>query len=91
MNYRRVATFTGWLWLVTFVTSIPARLFFYIPGPGRNPGGPTRLARLRRRLTLGVATVSRLPSSEPRTPPVWLPGPDGWGCRPKPDAALEFT
>ena len=31
MNYRRVATFTGWLWLITFVTSIPARLFFYAP------------------------------------------------------------
>jgi hypothetical protein len=31
MNYRRVAAFTGWLWLITFVTSIPARLFFYAP------------------------------------------------------------
>jgi Domain of unknown function (DUF4386) len=31
MNYRRVATFTGWLWITTFVTSIPARLFFYAP------------------------------------------------------------
>ena len=31
MNYRRIATFTGWLWIVTFVTSIPARLFFYAP------------------------------------------------------------
>jgi hypothetical protein len=31
MNYRRVASFTGWLWLITFVTSIPARLFFYAP------------------------------------------------------------
>ena len=31
MNYRRVATFTGWLWIITFVTSIPARLFFYAP------------------------------------------------------------
>jgi Domain of unknown function (DUF4386) len=31
MSYRRVATFTGWLWLITFVTSIPVRLFFYAP------------------------------------------------------------
>jgi hypothetical protein len=31
MNYRRVATFTGWLWIITFVTSIPARSFFYAP------------------------------------------------------------
>jgi Domain of unknown function (DUF4386) len=31
MNYRRIATFTGWLWIITFVTSIPARLFFYTP------------------------------------------------------------
>ena len=31
MNYRRVATFTGWLWLITFVTSIAARFFFYAP------------------------------------------------------------
>jgi hypothetical protein len=31
MDYRRIATFTGWLWIITFVTSIPARLFFYAP------------------------------------------------------------
>jgi hypothetical protein len=31
MNYRKIATFTGWLWIITFVTSIPARLFFYAP------------------------------------------------------------
>ena len=31
MNYRRIATVTGWLWIITFVTSIPARLFFYAP------------------------------------------------------------
>ena len=31
MNYRRIATFTGWLWIITFVTSIPARFFFYAP------------------------------------------------------------
>jgi hypothetical protein len=29
MNYRRIATFTGWLWIITFVTSILARFFFY--------------------------------------------------------------
>jgi Domain of unknown function (DUF4386) len=31
MNYRRIATFTGWLWILTFVTSISARFFFYAP------------------------------------------------------------
>ena len=31
MNYRRIATFTGWLWIATFVTSILARFFFYAP------------------------------------------------------------
>ena len=31
MNYRRIATVTGWLWIITFVTSIPARFFFYAP------------------------------------------------------------
>ena len=31
MNYRKIATFTGWLWVITFVTSIPARFVFYAP------------------------------------------------------------
>ena len=31
MNYRRIATVTGWLWVITFVTSIPARFVFYKP------------------------------------------------------------
>ena len=31
MNYRRVATVTGWLWIITFVTSIAARVWFYAP------------------------------------------------------------
>jgi hypothetical protein len=31
MNVRKVATFTGWLWIATFVTSIAARFFFYAP------------------------------------------------------------
>ena len=31
MNYRRIATLTGWLWIITFVTSIPARFIFYAP------------------------------------------------------------
>ena len=31
MNYRRIATITGWLWIVTFVTSIPARFILYAP------------------------------------------------------------
>ena len=29
MNYRRIATVTGWLWIITIVTSILARFFFY--------------------------------------------------------------
>src|SRR5512132_562818 len=31
MDIGRIATFTGWLWIVTFVTSIPARFIFYAP------------------------------------------------------------
>jgi len=31
LNYRRIATVTGWLWIITFVTSIPARFIFYAP------------------------------------------------------------
>jgi hypothetical protein len=31
MDTRRIATITGWLWIVTFVTSIPARFIFYAP------------------------------------------------------------
>jgi len=31
MDIRRIATLTGWLWIVTFVTSIPARFIFYAP------------------------------------------------------------
>jgi hypothetical protein len=31
MDVRRIATITGWLWIVTFVTSIPARFIFYVP------------------------------------------------------------
>ena len=31
LNYRRIATVTGWLWIITFVTSIPARFVFYKP------------------------------------------------------------
>lgn len=31
MDYRRMATITGWLWIITFVTSIPARFVFYNP------------------------------------------------------------
>jgi hypothetical protein len=31
MNYRKVANVTGWLWIITFVTSIPARFVFYKP------------------------------------------------------------
>jgi hypothetical protein len=31
MDTRRIATFTGWLWIVTFLTSIPARFIFYAP------------------------------------------------------------
>jgi hypothetical protein len=31
MNTRKIATLTGWLMVVTFVTSIPAYFFFYAP------------------------------------------------------------
>jgi hypothetical protein len=31
MNYRRIATYTGWLWVITFITSILARFVFYTP------------------------------------------------------------
>jgi hypothetical protein len=31
MDTRRIATITGWLWIITFVTSIPARFIFYAP------------------------------------------------------------
>jgi hypothetical protein len=31
MDTRRIATVTGWLWIITFVTSIPARFIFYAP------------------------------------------------------------
>jgi hypothetical protein len=31
MDTRRIATFTGWLWIITFVTSIPARFILYTP------------------------------------------------------------
>jgi hypothetical protein len=31
MDTRRIATVTGWLWIVTFVTSIPARFILYAP------------------------------------------------------------
>ena len=31
MNLRRIATLSGWLWIVTFVASIPAYFIFYAP------------------------------------------------------------
>ena len=31
MDLRKTATLTGWLWIITFVTSIPARFVFYGP------------------------------------------------------------
>jgi hypothetical protein len=31
MDARRIASVTGWLWIVTLVTSIPARFIFYAP------------------------------------------------------------
>jgi hypothetical protein len=31
MNPRKIATFTGWLWIITFVTSIPTRFILYAP------------------------------------------------------------
>ena len=37
MNLRRTATISGWLWIATFVTSIPAYFTFYAP-MRNNPG-----------------------------------------------------
>ena len=31
MDVRRIARYTGWLWIITFATSIPARFIFYAP------------------------------------------------------------
>jgi hypothetical protein len=31
MNLRKIATFTGWLWIITFITSIPPRFILYAP------------------------------------------------------------
>lgn len=31
MDYRKIARITGWLWIVTFITSIPARFILYAP------------------------------------------------------------
>ena len=31
MDHQRIARITGWLWIVTFITSIPARFIFYAP------------------------------------------------------------
>ena len=31
MNLRRIARVTGWLWIITFATSIPTRFFLYAP------------------------------------------------------------
>jgi hypothetical protein len=31
MDIRRISTYTGWLWIMTFVTSIPTRFILYAP------------------------------------------------------------
>jgi hypothetical protein len=31
MNLRKTATLAGWLWIITFITSVPARFVFYAP------------------------------------------------------------
>jgi hypothetical protein len=31
MDVRGIAMITGWLWIITFITSIPARFIFYAP------------------------------------------------------------
>jgi hypothetical protein len=31
MDIRRISTITGWLWIITFVTSIPTRFILYAP------------------------------------------------------------
>ena len=47
LNYRRIATITGWLWVITFVTSIPARFVFYAPvlKDGQEYVGQRRMTR----------------------------------------------
>ena len=65
MNTRRIATLTGWLMVVTFVTSIPAYFFFYAPlredpgsitGAGADPTASVALGALLE-LILIVANV----------------------------------
>ena len=57
MNYRRIATVTGWLWIVTFVTSIPTRFVFYKTGD--------RSRELRHRRTVPM------PRRSSRSGPCW--------------------
>jgi hypothetical protein len=59
MNYRRIATFTGWLWIITFVTSIPARLFFYAPVLD-NEGNYVTGAGSDARTLIGIGAVLEL-------------------------------
>ena len=65
MDTRRIATLTGWLMVVTFVTSIPAYFFFYAPlredpgsitGAGADPTASVALGALLE-LILIVANV----------------------------------
>ena len=37
MTLRRTAALSGWLWIITFATSIPAYFFLYAP-MRENPG-----------------------------------------------------
>jgi hypothetical protein len=59
MNYRKIATFTGWLWIITFVTSIPARLFFYAPVLDHE-GGYITGAGSDARTLIGIGAVLEL-------------------------------
>jgi hypothetical protein len=59
MNYRKIATFTGWLWIITFVTSIPARLFFYAPVLD-NEGNYVTGAGTDARTLIGIGAVLEL-------------------------------
>ena len=73
MNYRRIATFTGWLWIITFVTSILARFFFYARSRAACPG--SRVLAATRSLTSFQATAREQLSQQSRIGESDEPGP----------------
>ncbi len=70
MNLRKIATLSGWLWIITFVASIPAYFILYAPvrddpslitGGGVNPTSKVALGALLELIVIvaniGTATV----------------------------------